>query len=130
MMKAPNGTRLAWELLAAARPRLSRTHLDHIHVLIGGGETFAAIDALVTVIVGSAVPLGEELVATVREWLDCYVDHDAEPRLRGLVCDVKIIAPQQQSTIYGGLSAPPRTVQHVNGRLMTGVDRRLGRARH
>lgn len=45
-----NDDALAWQLTAAARPHLSKVEADQIHIAIGIGETFAAIDALITAI--------------------------------------------------------------------------------
>jgi hypothetical protein len=87
--KAPDDTALAWELAAAARLHLSRADADRIHIAIGIGETFAAIDALITAIARERIAVGEDVLATVGTWLDCYLGQAAEPRLRQLVADLK-----------------------------------------
>ncbi|MES9396726.1 hypothetical protein ABER03_12160, partial [Cutibacterium acnes] len=86
--KAPDDAALAWELAATARPYLSRVDADGIFITLGIGETFTAIDALITVIARNHIPLGDDLVATTASWLDCYLGHEAEPRLRHLLTDV------------------------------------------
>ena len=85
---APDDATLAWELAAAARPHLGRFEADRIYIAIGIGETFAAIDTLITAIARDRIALGEDLLATTSTWLDCYLGQDAEPRLRQLVAEV------------------------------------------
>ena len=92
--KAPDDTALAWELVAAARPHLSRAEADHIYIAIGIGETFDAIDALITAIARERIPVGEALAATVSAWLDCYLGQNAEPRLHQLIAEVSTYPPQ------------------------------------
>ncbi|HVQ53027.1 MAG TPA: hypothetical protein VMS92_23575, partial [Mycobacterium sp.] len=70
--KAPDDHALAWALAAVAQPYLSRPDADRIYIAIGIGETFAAIDALLTAIARDRIPVGDDLVATVAAWLDCY----------------------------------------------------------
>jgi hypothetical protein len=52
---------LAWELAAAAHPHLSRVDADRIYTALGIGETFAAIDALIT-----AIARDRQLIAEVK----------------------------------------------------------------
>lgn len=96
--KAPDDAALAWELAATARPYLSRVDADGIFITLGIGETFTAIDALITVIARNHIPLSDDLVATTASWLDCYLGHEAEPRLRHLLTDV--LAAAQQITSH------------------------------
>jgi hypothetical protein len=100
--KAPDDAALAWELAATARPHLSRVDADHIHITLGIGETFTAIDALITVIARNHISLSDDLVATTATWLDCYRGQDAEPRLRHLLTEVITAASQQEMP-----AAPP-----------------------
>jgi hypothetical protein len=100
---APDDDALAWALASAVGPHITRLEADRIYIAIGVGETFAAIDALVTAISRERIPLSDELVATLTTWLDCYVGQDAEPRLRELIAEVKSFPPQQKSesaTVY------------------------------
>lgn len=94
--KAPDDAALAWELAATARPYLSRAEADGIFITLGIGETFAAIDALITALAANHVPLGDDLVATTDNWLDCYLGQDAEPRLRHLLTEVIAASPQPE----------------------------------
>lgn len=74
---------------------MTRTHGDRIHIAIGIGETFAAIDGLIAVIARERISVSDDLVAAVTAWLDCHVGQDAEPRLRELLTEVKVSpAPQ------------------------------------
>jgi hypothetical protein len=88
---------LASALAATAHPHLSRIDADPIYIALGIGETFAAIDALLTVLARNHIPLSAELGATAASWLDCYPGHDAEPRLRQLLAEIKAVSPQQIS---------------------------------
>ena len=88
-------TALAWELAATARPHLSRVDADRIFIPLGIGETFAAIDALITVIAQNQIPLSEDQVAVTVAWLNRYLGQGAEPRLRHLLTSVMTVAFQQ-----------------------------------
>lgn len=94
---APDDAALAWALAATAHPHLSRIDADPIYIALGIGETFAAIDALLTVLARNHIPLSPELGATAASWLDCYLGQDAEPRLRQLLAEIKAVSPQQIS---------------------------------
>lgn len=94
--KAPDDAALAWELAATARPYLSRVEADGIYITLGIGETFAAIEALITAISGKCISLSDDLLATTASWLDCYLGQDAEPRLRHLLTEISAGTPQQQ----------------------------------
>jgi hypothetical protein len=91
--KVPDDAALAWELVAAARPHLSRSEADRIYVAIGVGDAFDAIDALITAIARDRIRLGDDLVATVAAWLDRYVGQPTEPRLRRLIAEVQTSPP-------------------------------------
>ena len=64
------GGELAWELAATARPYLSRIDADRIYITLGIGETFAAIEALITAIACNDIPLDDELMAEVADVRD------------------------------------------------------------
>lgn len=124
-IKAPNANALAWELVAAARSHLSRVEADPIYIAIGIGETFDAIDALITAIVRQRIPVGVTLAATVSVWLDFYVGQDAEPRLRQLISEMNTYPPpwsrtrpQEGGHLCQNLASPEiryRNILHHNG---------------
>ncbi len=91
---APNDDALAWELAAAARPYLTGADSDRIYIAIGIGETFTAIERLISASARYRIPLSGGLLATLATWLDCYQGQDAEPRLRQLIDELKTHAPQ------------------------------------
>lgn len=95
--KAPDDAALAWELAATARPYLSRIDADRIYITLGIGETFAAIEALITAIACNDIPLDDELMAATASWLDCYHGQSAEPRLRHLLTKVIASASPQNT---------------------------------
>ncbi|WP_157681620.1 hypothetical protein [Mycobacterium sp. JS623] len=84
----PDDTKLAWELADTARNHLSAAETSSVHIAIGLGDQFAAIDLLLTVIAREQVHADADLMATVTAWLDCYRGHDDEPRLRDLLAGV------------------------------------------
>jgi hypothetical protein len=108
--QSPDDVALAWELAATARPYLSRVDADRIYITLGIGETFTAIDALITAIARNHIPLSDDLVATTANWLDCYLGQDVEPRLRHLLIEVIAAASQQAATYeqIGPEGYPPR----------------------
>lgn len=83
--RVPDETALAWELAAAARPQLTAAGAHRVHIAIGIGETFAAIDVLLSTIAGEQIPITPALAALVGVWLDCYTGHNDHPRLRDLL---------------------------------------------
>lgn len=99
--KAPDGAALGWELLAAARPYLDPGDINRVHIALGIGEAFDAIDTLVTAIAQNGIPLSDDLVVRTVMWLDCYLGQDAEPRLRALLAVVKTSPPQHLSARHG-----------------------------
>ncbi|TPG28087.1 hypothetical protein EAH80_28565 [Mycobacterium hodleri] len=98
----PDDDAVAWELTAAARQHLNKPDADRIYIAIGVGDTFDAIDALLGVIARDHIPLGDELVATVASWLDCYRGQDAELRLRQLLTEIEHRSPQSVSGFDDG----------------------------
>lgn len=93
----PGDDAVAWELVAVAHPHLSRVEADRIYIAIGIGERFDAIDALLTAIARNRIPLGQDLLATVASWLDCYRGQDSEPRLRHLLAEITSVSWQRMS---------------------------------
>ena len=104
--QAPDDAALAWELAATARPYLSRIDADRIYITLGIGETFAAIEALITAIACNDIPLDDELMAATASWLDCYHGQGAEPRLRQLLTEVIEPAPQPNTPAAGERTGP------------------------
>jgi len=74
-----------------------RSEADRVYIAVGIGETFEAIDALLTAIAREGIPLGRDVVAIATPWLDCYRGQDAETGLRHLLEQVKSISPQRES---------------------------------
>jgi hypothetical protein len=109
--KAPDDAALAWGLAATAHPHLSRIDADRIYIALGIGETFDAIDALLTAIARDHIPLSADLVATTAAWLDCYLEQDAEPRLRQLLAEVSTTSPQQISAVDEPVGSLPNTAE-------------------
>jgi len=78
---------LAWALAEAVRPHLGMVECNNIHVAIAVGETFAAIHHLITSAADNRIALTPELVQRCSSWLDAYIGHADELRLRGLLVD-------------------------------------------
>jgi hypothetical protein len=104
---APDDIKLAWALADAARPYLSASEQSAIHISIGLGEAFAAIDVLVTAVARERLSLDAELVGTVTAWLDCYVGQDAEPRLREHLADIQAVDDSGAASPDGLRANPP-----------------------
>ena len=90
MRRAPDADALAWALAAVAAPHLGRTHRDRVYIALGIGETFAAIEDLITLIAAHRIPLSGDLMATVSTWLDYYDGHPAHPRLQELLTELPV----------------------------------------
>jgi len=76
---------LAWTLAAVAHGCLSVRERHDTYIAIGVGETFAAIGSLLTQIAGTRLALPADVIATATTWLDGYIGHTDEPRLRELI---------------------------------------------
>ena len=73
---------LAWALALTAKPHLDDVERNDIFVLIGAGESFAAIRELLKWVATKRIPLGPDLVQWCVSWLDAYVGHEDEQYLR------------------------------------------------
>jgi hypothetical protein len=87
---APDDTKLAWALAETARAHLTTSESNQIYIAIGIGESFAAIDVLLTAILREQLRLDAEVVGIVTAWLDCHIGQDAEPRLRNVVAAIDL----------------------------------------
>jgi hypothetical protein len=91
-------TNLAWALIEAAKPRLNARECNDVFVVIGAGDTFAAIRRLFKLVVIKQIPLHADLVRRCSTWLDTYSSHEEEQHLRRLVARFLIGYSAQGST--------------------------------
>ena len=78
---------LAWALALAVKPQLNIGERNYVFVTIGAGDTFAAIGNLLKCIAVKRIPIGPDLAQRCASWLDAYVGHEDELRLRRLIED-------------------------------------------
>jgi len=78
-------TNLAWALIEAAKPHLSRSERDVIFVVVGAGDTFGTIRRLFDCIASKQIPLRADLVMRCSAWLDAYARHEEQQYLRRLL---------------------------------------------
>lgn len=88
---------LAWALAKAARPHLSKGEASRIFIEIGAGDTYAAIDTLISAMARKHIPLRPELADAVAAWLDGYRGQDAERQLRERLAEVVRHSPPRVS---------------------------------
>ena len=79
-------TQLAWDLVAAAGLSLSAAERDVIVLMIGTGEAFRAIAAVLTAAHHSQ-PLPPSLVERTAAWLDLHRGCDNEMPMRQMLAD-------------------------------------------
>jgi hypothetical protein len=84
---------LAWALATVADPYLGTAERHDLYIAIAVGDTFSAIYALTARLVREDLALPTDLVTDFAQWLNGYVGHDEEPRLRGLLAQVKTYPP-------------------------------------
>ena len=72
-------------LADVAKPFLNAVQRNHVYVIVGIGETFAAFRFLVTLIDARRIVLPADLVQRCIRLLDAYIGHEEEPRLRRLI---------------------------------------------
>jgi hypothetical protein len=75
-------SRLAWTLAETASPFLDSDQRNQMFVAIGIGDTFAAIRLALEVISRAHCNVEECTATRLRDWLNAYLCHDDEPRLR------------------------------------------------
>jgi hypothetical protein len=78
-------TNLAWALAEAITPHLSAVERNHVFVVIGAGDTFAAIRHLFKSAAFKRIPLRPDLLRQCTSWLLAYVGHEDERYLRHLI---------------------------------------------
>jgi hypothetical protein len=78
-------TNLAWALIDAAKPLMNARERNDVFVIIGAGDTFAAIRRLFKLVVAKQIPLHADLVRRCSTWLDTYSSHEEEQHLRRLI---------------------------------------------
>ena len=78
-------TNLAWALIDAAKPLMSARERNDVFVIIGAGDTFAAVRRLFKLVVAKQIPLSADLVRRCSTWLDAYSSHEEEQYLRSLI---------------------------------------------
>jgi hypothetical protein len=76
---------LAWALADTADDHLDVVQRNTVYVSIGVGETFTAICLLIDTIESEGLTLDHVLAVQLSTWLNAYVGHDDEPRLRRLI---------------------------------------------
>lgn len=80
---------LAWALAHAESPDLKLADRTRIYAEIGAGDTYSAINRLLTNAVHRGFPLPTDLVWELRRWLNGYAGTRDEARLRRLVDGVQ-----------------------------------------
>lgn len=81
-------SRLAWSLAETAGPFLESDQRNEMFVAVGVGDTFTAICLALNAISRADCSI-EGLIATrLNVWLDAYIGHDDEPKLRRLLRQV------------------------------------------
>jgi hypothetical protein len=76
---------LAWDLAAAVDPVLTADDRVDIFTKIGAGDTYAAIEQLLSCAQKLDFALGPELLARAAAWLAAYAGSDEEARLRAVL---------------------------------------------
>ncbi len=76
---------LAWDLAAAVDPVLSAADRADVFAKIGAGETYDAIELLLSYAQQLGSALGPDLVSRATSWLNAYAGCDEEARLRDLL---------------------------------------------
>jgi hypothetical protein len=78
-------TDLAWALVEVAKQHLAARERFRVFVIVGAGDTFAAISLLLGVFSARRIPLRSDLVQRCTKWLENYAGHEDEQLLRHLI---------------------------------------------
>lgn len=76
---------LAWSLAEKAGPFLDFDQRNEMFVAIGVGEAFTAIRLALNVISCADCRIEGRIATRLNLWLDAYIGHEDEPRLRRLI---------------------------------------------
>src|SRR5690242_17752718 len=76
---------LAWTVVNTASSSFTASDRTLIYAALGAGETCCAIESALAVAARARHPLPVELLDALTTWLDMYIGHHSEPRIRGLL---------------------------------------------
>lgn len=76
---------LAWQLVDAISPSVAAAERAHLYAVIGSGESYAAIAAVLRMLVRDAIPLSARLKTDLTQWLTAYHHSADAPGLRELL---------------------------------------------
>lgn len=85
---------LAWDLAQFVDPYLRGAERNDIYIAIGVGETFWAIQTLITAAVRTGLLLPRELIVGCTDLLAVYVGNDHEPYIRQLIGQMQRSTPR------------------------------------
>lgn len=89
---APGAEELSWRLIEMVQPFVARSVAQRIYALLGGGDPFGAMNAILRCVVRAGIPLEDPLLHTLHLWLDCYRGQDAELPMRHLLTQAGTIS--------------------------------------
>ncbi|EHB56156.1 hypothetical protein MycrhDRAFT_3350 [Mycolicibacterium rhodesiae JS60] len=105
---------LAWALIEAVKPHLTARESTQVFVVVGAGDTFAAIRGLIRLAAAKKIPLRPRLVQLCATWLDTYTLHEEYEGLRRMIEDclmpnsVDVVpAISQSSALSKSMPRPP-----------------------
>jgi hypothetical protein len=76
---------LAWELADAIGFLLADNDRAQLYAIIGSGESYTAIITVLHIMARQRLPIPNELITKLAEWLGAYAHSDDGPRLRELL---------------------------------------------
>ncbi|BBZ56750.1 hypothetical protein [Mycolicibacterium phocaicum] len=96
-------TNLAWSLIDVAKPELDARERNHVFISVGAGDSFTSIRILLKLIAVKRIPVKAELVQLCDTWLEAYVLHEDHERLRQVIDDLVVLAPNRRPVISRSL---------------------------
>lgn len=97
-------TQLAWLLIDAAGSCLAGADRTNFFVELGCGESYLAIEHILTEIISSKTALSGLALSALTRWLRGYAGTPAEPQLRKMLSDIRL---QQFQVINGDRDDSP-----------------------
>jgi hypothetical protein len=80
---------LAWEVADAISPLLADRERAELYAAVGSGESYAVIGTVLQIIAHKSLPVPNELITKLTNWLDAYKYSDDAPRLQELLHAIK-----------------------------------------
>lgn len=90
---APTQSQLAWDLAITMAAKLNRSHRNRLFARVGAGETYSAIEELLTRAANTGYPVSKAFADDIARWVNGYSGTQREAHLRAIVAQLRVAEP-------------------------------------